>query len=166
MVRLKQWFSNPCMPWLQHIYVGSSPVIRNAPSMPSVIQGWCQKFSNRGAGASNKGAKMTEKWCFRALFCQISSDENRKFPPTGGARFFRRRGGCSPLTLPWCQPCRNTVTDLKLPRKNSATEQKCFSYRGAKLWNSLSAESKQASSLVLNFLFRAKSFSFIVNILL
>ena len=27
---------------------------------------------------------MTEKLCFRALFCQISSDENPKFPPTGG----------------------------------------------------------------------------------
>ena len=26
---------------------------------------------------------MTEKWCFRALFCQISSDKNPKFPPTG-----------------------------------------------------------------------------------
>ena len=27
---------------------------------------------------------MTEKWCFHVLFCQKSSDENPKFPPTGG----------------------------------------------------------------------------------
>ena len=47
-------------------------------------QGWRQKFFDRGAGASDRGAKMTEKWCFHALFCQISSDENPKFPPTGG----------------------------------------------------------------------------------
>ena len=54
---------------------------------------------------------------------------------------FTRNSQCSVHAL------RNTVTDLKLPRKNSANGQKCFSYRGAKLWNSLSAESKQASSL-------------------
>ena len=42
---------------------------------------------------------------------------------------------------------RNTATDLKLPKKKSTNGQKCFSYRGAKLWNSLPAESKQASSL-------------------
>ena len=42
---------------------------------------------------------------------------------------------------------RNTGTDLRLPMKRSTNDQKCFSYRGAKLWNSLSAESKQATSL-------------------
>ena len=42
---------------------------------------------------------------------------------------------------------RNTGTDLRLPMKKSTNGQKCFSYRGAKLWNSLSSESKQASSL-------------------
>ena len=47
-------------------------------------QGWRQKFSDRGAGTSDRGAKMTEKWCFCALFCQISSDVNPKFPPTRG----------------------------------------------------------------------------------
>ena len=41
----------------------------------------------------------------------------------------------------------NTETDMRLPKKNTANGQKCFSYRVAKLWNSLSAESKQASSL-------------------
>ena len=42
---------------------------------------------------------------------------------------------------------RNTITDLRLPRKTSANGQKCFSYRGEKLWNSLLADSKQAPSL-------------------
>ena len=42
---------------------------------------------------------------------------------------------------------RNTGTDLRLRMKRSTNGQKCFSHRGAKLWNSLSAESKQATSL-------------------
>ena len=42
---------------------------------------------------------------------------------------------------------RNTETDLRLPLKRTSNGQKCFSYRGAKLWNSLSTESKQAPSL-------------------
>ena len=39
---------------------------------------------------------------------------------------------------------RNTATDLRLPKKRSSNGQKCFSFRGAKLWNSLSIECKQA----------------------
>ena len=70
----------------------------------SPCQGWRQKFSDRGAGASDRGAKMTEKWCFRALFCQISSDEDQKISSDGGARC-PRQGGCSPLALPWRHPC-------------------------------------------------------------
>ena len=37
-----------------------------------------------------------------------------------------------------CSSCRlrNTGTDLRLPMKRSSNGQKCFSYRGAKLWNS------------------------------
>ena len=58
-------------------------------------QGWCQKLSDRGAGASDRGAEMTEKWCFRTLLCQISSDENPKFFPTGAV---------APLALPWRHP--------------------------------------------------------------
>ena len=41
----------------------------------------------------------------------------------------------------------NTETDFRLPLKRTSNGQKCFSYRGAKLWNSLSAESKHAPSL-------------------
>ena len=43
---------------------------------------------------------------------------------------------------------RNTETGLRLPKNKSANGQKCFSFRGAKLWNSLPAESKKASSLI------------------
>ena len=42
---------------------------------------------------------------------------------------------------------RSTATELRLPKKTSASGQKCFSFRGAKLWNSLPAETKQASSI-------------------
>ena len=65
-------------------------------------QGWRQKFSDRGARASDRGAKMTEKLCFRALFCQISSDENPNFLRRG-ARYLRQ-GGCSPPGPPLAPP--------------------------------------------------------------
>ena len=42
---------------------------------------------------------------------------------------------------------RNSETDLRLPMKKSSNGQKCFSYRGAKAWNDLPADTKQASSL-------------------
>ena len=42
---------------------------------------------------------------------------------------------------------RDVGTDLWLPMITSANGQKSFSNRGATLWNSLSAESKQATSL-------------------
>ena len=42
---------------------------------------------------------------------------------------------------------RNSATDLKLPKKISSNGQRCFSYRGAKMWNDLPDKTKQASSL-------------------
>ena len=54
---------------------------------------------------------------------------------------FTKNSVCSSRSL------RNTDTDLRLPKKSSANGQKCFSFRGAKLWNSLPTESKSASSL-------------------
>ena len=42
---------------------------------------------------------------------------------------------------------RNTSTDLKLPLFKAANGQKCFSFRGVKYWNSLTAESKQPVTL-------------------
>ena len=42
---------------------------------------------------------------------------------------------------------RNTTTDLKIPKKMSNNGQKSFSYRGAKLWNSLPAEAKRSPSV-------------------
>ena len=52
---------------------------------------------------------------------------------------FTRNSACNSRSL------RNSATDLRLPMKTSANGQKCFSFRGAKLWNSLPAETKQAS---------------------
>ena len=40
----------------------------------------------------------------------------------------------------------NTKTDLAVPRRKSAFGQKCFSYKGAKLWNDLSVEVKSSKS--------------------
>ena len=42
---------------------------------------------------------------------------------------------------------RNTSTDLRLPKKGTENGKKYFSFRGVKLWNSLSANCKQAASL-------------------
>ena len=42
---------------------------------------------------------------------------------------------------------RNTSTDLRLPKKSTENGKKSFSFRGAKLWNSLPANCKQATSL-------------------
>ena len=65
--------------------VWSLPPLQISLPGEALGQGWRQKFSDRGAGASDGGgAKMTEKWCFHALFCQISSYENQKFTPMGG----------------------------------------------------------------------------------
>ena len=54
---------------------------------------------------------------------------------------FTRNSLCSSYRL------RNTGTDLRLPMKRSSNGQKFFSYRSARLWKSLPAESKQATSL-------------------
>ena len=54
---------------------------------------------------------------------------------------FTQNSLCSSYSL------RNMGTDVRLLMKKSTNGQKFFSYRGAKLWNSLSAESKQATSL-------------------
>ena len=40
----------------------------------------------------------------------------------------------------------HTITDLVVPRRKSAFGQKCFSYKGAKLWNNLSVEVKSSKS--------------------
>ena len=39
---------------------------------------------------------------------------------------------------------RNTKTDFKLSLLKTSSGQKCFSYRGARLWNNLSADAKNA----------------------
>ena len=57
---------------------------------------------------------------------------------------FTRNSLCSSYSL------RNTGTDLRLPKKRSSNGQRCFSYRGAKLWNGLSAESKQQPPCIVS----------------
>ena len=42
---------------------------------------------------------------------------------------------------------RNTSTDLRLPKKRTEYGKKSFSFRGAKLWNRVSANCKQAATL-------------------
>ena len=42
---------------------------------------------------------------------------------------------------------RNTRSDLEIPMRKSAYGQKCFSYKGAKMWNCLSLESKLSPTL-------------------
>ena len=54
---------------------------------------------------------------------------------------FQRNSDCS------SQDLRNTATDLRLPMNTSLNGQKRLSYRGAKLWNALANEVKQAPSL-------------------
>ena len=44
---------------------------------------------------------------------------------------------------------RNTKTDLKLPLLKISSGQKCFSYRGARLWNKLSADAKNVQTQIL-----------------
>ena len=63
--------------------------------------------------------------------------------PQHMSNLFTRNSTCSSRNL------RNTKTDLRLSKKTSANGQKCFSYQGAKLWNSLSAEIKQAPSFAV-----------------
>ena len=41
---------------------------------------------------------------------------------------------------------RNTKTDLAVPHCKSAFGQKCFSYKGAKLWNDLSTKVKSSKT--------------------
>ena len=56
-------------------------------------------------------------------------------------KLFQRNSECSSRDL------RNTATDLRLPMSTSLNGQKRFSYLGAKLWNNLAFEIKQAPSL-------------------
>ena len=42
---------------------------------------------------------------------------------------------------------RNTYTDISLPLRKTSNGQKAISFRGAKLWNQLEHDAKQAPSL-------------------
>ena len=53
---------------------------------------------------------------------------------------FNKNSACSSRNL------RSTNTDVWLPRKNTVNGKKAFSFRGAKIWNSLSTETKHPPS--------------------
>ena len=48
---------------------------------------------------------------------------------------------------PTARSLRNADVNLRLPLLKSAGGQRCFSYRGAKLWNSIDTEVKKSSTL-------------------
>ena len=41
----------------------------------------------------------------------------------------------------------NSGTDVHIPRMRTSNGQKCFAYRGAKVWNDLDSETKLASNI-------------------
>ena len=50
------------------------------------------------------------------------------------------------LSDSWKRELYNSKTDFAVPRRKSAFGQKCFSHKGAKLWNDLSVEVKSSKS--------------------
>ena len=65
---------------------------------------------------------------------------NNKAPPYMSEMFTRNSQDAT-------RQLRNTNTDLRLPKIRTCNGQKSFSFRGAKLWNSLNNEAKLATSL-------------------
>ena len=67
------------------------------------MQGWRQKFSDRGAGASDRGAIKNKNGVSVRYFAKV--------PPTGtkissDGGLDASGGGCSPLALPWRHHCK------------------------------------------------------------
>ena len=62
----------------------------------------------------------------------------RNFAPRYLCELFNKNSSCSSRNL------HNTNTDVRLPKKNTTQGQKAFSFRGAKIWNSHSTETKLA----------------------
>ena len=75
-------------------------------------RGGARNFPTGGLELPTGGAKMTEKWSFRATFCKISSDETSKFPPTGGGGLDASdRGAVAPSSPPLALPL---ILELKI----------------------------------------------------
>ena len=56
--------------------------------------------------------------------------------------------GCfSKLSDSHTRVLRNSGTDVHIPRTRTSNRQKCFAYRGAKVWNDLDSETKLASGI-------------------
>ena len=115
-----------------------------------------QKLQNRAARiVTNSSYDAPSRPLIESLgwktICELIDQDSRSMvyksinglAPQYMGNLFIRNSTCNSRSL------RNTATDLRLPKKTSANGQKCFSYRGAKLWNSLPAETKQASSMTV-----------------
>ena len=56
--------------------------------------------------------------------------------------------GCfSKLSDSHTRVLRNSGTDVHIPRMRTSNGQKCFAYRGVKVWNDLDSETKLASNI-------------------
>ena len=112
---------------LQH---RAARIIKNSTlytsSRPLILQSWAGRPLKSSLAMSLKQWSSSRSMTWLHNTCVASSQKN---------------SACSSRNL------RNTETDLRLPKKKSANGQQCFSFRGAKIWNSLPAESKTASSL-------------------
>ena len=113
-----------------------------------------QRLQNRAAGiVTNSSFDAAIKPMFESLgwktIQQLINTQSkivtfkslRNLAPRYLCELFNKNSSCSSRNL-----C-NTNTDVRLPKKNTAQGQKAFSFRGAKIWNSLSTETKLAPSL-------------------
>ena len=130
-----------------------------------------QKLQNRAARIITNSSfdtpsrPLIDKLGWKTIEQLVTSESNlmvfkslHELAPQYLCDLFTRNSKCSSCVL------RNSETDLRLPLKKSSNGQKCFSCRGAKAWNDLPADTKQATSLnSLKKLFRTFSFSFILD---
>ena len=113
-----------------------------------------QKLQNRaarivtGSSFDAPGMPLIKKLGWKTIDELIAMESNimvfkslHKLAPQYMCNLFTKTSQLTSMNL------RNTATDLRLPKKNSKNGQKCFSFRGARSWNGLTAECKQASSL-------------------
>ena len=84
--------------YLEQHEIVSLPVVY-APNLCSFLasslfkQGWRQKFSDRGAGASDRGAKRTKKMVFLCVIFPKFLRREPKFPPTSDGGLDASNGG-------------------------------------------------------------------------
>ena len=115
---------------------------------------WLQKLQNRAARIVTNSSfdtpsnKLIEKLGWKTINKLIDIESKtivfkslNELAPPYLRSIFRKNSQSTSYRL------RNTSTDLRLPKIGIENGKKSFSFRGAKLWNSLSANCKQAASL-------------------